>query len=297
MSMSLIRLLARVPARGARPAFRLPVLVAVAAFSFAGQACAGIISQWNFNTTVAANNSPAPSIGAGVASIVGMNGGPSGDILLANAGATSASQFSTDPIGTTTTDDAWRVRGVTSNGYSTSNLTSGAQFLASTLGFNTITVTLDVYATGGAPRDGQFEYTLDGSNFLVLGSPTDLRLGNTAITGSTYPEGWQNGLSFNLSSISGAANKPNFGFRFLTAFSPAAFTDNNGTNHGADTAFQRTDEDATKAYDATKGNLRFDMVTFNGTAVPEPSTIVLAGLGLLGIGFFYTRRALGNRAQ
>src|SRR5262249_40171691 len=130
-----------------------------------------------------------------------------------------------------------------------------------------------------APRYAQFEYTLDGSTFTPLGSPTDLRLAGTNITGSTYPEGWVNGLSFDLSSIAGAANDPNFGFKLVTAFSPNAFTDNNGTNHGANTAFQRTDEDPTKAYDATKGNLRVDMVTFSGTAVPEPSSVALAGLG------------------
>ncbi len=275
------------------------LLAVVVAASLAGQACAGTITQWNFNATVAANNAPAPSTGSGTASIVGMNGGPSGDILLANAGATSISQFSTDPVGTTTTGDAWRVRGVTTNGYSTSNLTSGAEFLASTLGFNNITVSLDVYATGGAPRYGQFEYTLDGTNFTALGSPTDLRLAGTSLTGSTYPEGWQNGLSFSLLSIPGAANNANFGFKFVTAFSTSTFTDNNGANHAANTAFQRADEDATKAYDATKGNLRFDMVTFSGTtiAAPEPSSIVLAGLALLGMGFLHTRRALRNLSR
>ena len=171
------------------PRAALVVLGCLAAANVPAGALATVITQWNFNTTVGANNVPAPSTGSGSASIVGMNGGPTGDILLANAGATSASQFSSDPVGTATTGDAWRVRGVTANGYSTSNLTSGAQFHVSTVGFSQITVCMDVYATGGAPRDAQFEYTLDGTNFLALGSVTDLRLANTAVTGSGYPEG------------------------------------------------------------------------------------------------------------
>jgi len=263
-----------------------------AATLLAAPATADTITQWNFNTTVGANNTPAASfsVGASSASIVGMNGGPNGDILLANAGNSSASQFSSDPIGTTTTGDAWRVRGVTANGYSTSNLTSGAQFTASTVGYNNITVSLDVYSTGGASRYAQFEYTTDGSTYTPLGSPSDLRLANTALTGSSYPEGWVNGLSFDLSSIPGASNNANFGFRFVTAFSPVSFTDT--SSHGPNSAFQRTDLDPAKAYDPTKGNLRFDMVTFSGAVIPtpEPSSFILAGMGLAGLGLAYRRR-------
>jgi hypothetical protein len=36
-------------------------------------------------------------------------------------------------------------------------------------------------------------------------------------------------------------------------------------------------------YNGTAGNYRFDMVTFSGSVVPEPSSVIVAGLALVGL--------------
>lgn len=240
------------------PAFVLSALV----LAPAATTLADTITQWNFNLPTGVNNSPAPSIGAGSASPVGMNGGANNADILANAG-------SSDPDNNL----AWRIRGSQSNGWSgTTQLLSGARFNASTAGFQNISVSFDLYATDGSPRHGQFQYTLDGSTFTSLGDILDFNPG----------ERWFNVISFDLSSIPGASDNPLFGFQVVSAFSPVEFTNANGLQP-ANTAFQRANA-GPQVYNGTAGNWRFDMVTFSGTVIPTPGAaglMALAGLAAL----------------
>lgn len=235
------------------------------AVALAAVANAATITQWNFNTTRAINNTPAPSIGAGSATPVGMtNNNNNADILAAGG-----PPLSSDPE-PTATNSAWRVRGNTNNGWSgTTSLLSGARFNASTAGYKDVSVTLDLNATDGSPRHGQFQYTLDGTNFISFGPILDFNVGNGE---------WVNGRTWDLSAIAGASNNPNFGFKLVSAFSPVEFTNANGLQP-ANTAFQRASAENT-VYNGTAGNWRFDMVTFSGNVVPEPSTIALIACGL-----------------
>ncbi len=241
---------------------------------------AATITQWNFNVNVAGtNNSPAPSTGAGSAQIVGMNSNaPNGDFPTAANGIGSS-----DPA--VSPDLAWRVRGSANNGWSgTTSLLSGAQFKASTVGYSNIGVTLDVNATDGSPRYAQLQVTTDGSNFSSFGPLLDF---NPQI------DNWTNGISYDFAALPAANNNPNFGFKVVSAFSPVDFTDAGGF-HAANTAFQRTDADPLEGpYNGTAGNYRFDMVTFTGSAVPEPSTVLLA-VGLLVTACGTTRRRTKN---
>jgi hypothetical protein len=250
------------------PRFRPEFVLALVVCLSAQHAAADVITQWNFNGNgPGINNSPVPSTGTGTAGIVGMNGGPNGDSPAATNGIGSS-----DPS-VTPNDLSWRARGITNNGWSGATpLLSGAQFLVSTVGFTGITLSFDINATDGSPRHAQLQYTTDGTNFTSFGPLFDFNATN---------DNWANGLSRDLSSIPGANNNPNFGFKIVSAFSPDAFTDLGGL-HAANTAFQRADADPLEGpYNGTAGNYRFDMVTISGIAVPEPSALALAGLAAL----------------
>jgi hypothetical protein len=247
----------------------------VLALALAAPAAAATITQWDFNGALGVNNAPAPSLGAGSATPVGMTNGANNADILAAGGP----PFSSDPAAT---NRAWRIRGSVSNGWSgTTSLLSGARFNASTAGYNDIVVSLDMTATDGSPRHGQFQYTLDGTNFVSFGSIIDFNVGN---------DEWVNGRTWDLSSVAGANNNPLFGFKVVSAFSPAAFTNANGLQ-AANTAFQRADTE-TGVYTGGAGNWRFDMVTFSGTAVPEPTALVLMA-GSLGFVAVAQRRRNG----
>jgi hypothetical protein len=217
------------------------------------------ITQWNFNGAIASPvNSPATSTGAGTATPVGMNGGANNADIVAAGGTTPSS----DPA---SPNNAWRVRGSQTNGWSgTTQLLSGAQFNVSTAGSSGIEVKLDVQATDGSPRHGQFLYTVDGSTFTSLGPIVDF---NDSF------DSWKT-LTYNLSLIAAANNNPAFGFKLVSAFSPVEFTNANGVQP-ANTAFQRA-SGTSQVYNGTAGNWRFDMVTVN--AVPEPSALALGGV-------------------
>lgn len=246
---------------------------------------AAVITQWNFNVnSPGTNNSPVPSTGSGVAQMVGMNN----DIHAGDfPNAFNANSASSDPAVTPAPDLSWRVRGNSTasseNGWSgTTQLLSGAQFSASTVGFTDITLSFDIQATDGSPRYAQLQYTLDGTNFSSFGPLFDFNLTNDL---------WANGLTRDLSSIPGADNNPNLGFKIVSAFSPVDFTDAGGF-HAANTTFQRADADPTSGpYTGEAGNFRFDMVTFSGTAVPEPTSLALLAISACSIVISRRRRS------
>jgi hypothetical protein len=237
-----------------------------------GTASAATITQWNFNSAIASNNSPTPSIGVGTATPVGMTGNANNADIVAAGGNVPSS----DPG---VPNNSWRVRGSNSNGWSgTTQLLSGAQFNVSTVGASNIVAQLDVHATDGSPRHGQFQYTVDGSNFVSYGSLIDFN--------ATF-DGWAT-FSYDLSSIPAVNNNPLFGFKLVSAFSPAEFTNANGVQP-ANTAFQRASA-TTQVYNGTAGNWRFDMVTVASVQVPEPATLVVIVLAVMGLGLVRGRR-------
>lgn len=246
-----------------RTIFALTACVALS--TWCTSASAVTITQWNFNTTLGVNNTPAPSTGAGSATPVGMTGDANNADIVAATGTT----LSSDPVAAPN-DNAWRVRGSTNNGWSgTTSLLSGARFNASTVGNTGITVSMDVHATDGSPRHAQFQYTLDGTTFTSFGALLDF---NATFDGFAT-------FSWDLSSIPAADNNPNFGFKLVSAFSPVEFSNANGIQP-ANTAFQRASATAT-VYNGTAGNWRFDMVTV-GT-VPEPTSFAVITLALAGL--------------
>ena len=84
------------------------------------------------------------------------------------------------------------------------------QFQTSTLGFSAVYVSLDQTGSNTGPRDFQFSYSLDGTNFTNVGSVYSLSNSNAWSPTIYKPEHTR---SFDLSSISGIAGQPVVYFR------------------------------------------------------------------------------------
>lgn len=231
--------------------------IIVLALSFAAQANAADITQWNFNSVPAdastSTGSFVPSVGSGGISTLSVT--PSFASGSANGG-------SSDPV--TVDDTGLGITGFAAQG--ADNKLRGLQFNVSTLGFEDIVISYDLRHSNTSSRYEQFQYSLDGISF------TDLALfdGNAGDT-------WFNNRTVDLSAITGANNNASFAFRVVSAFAPST------SSYAA--------SNPTSSY-ATTGTWRFDMVTVKGNVlapIPEPETyaMLLSGLGLLG---FASRR-------
>lgn len=201
---------------------------------------ADTISQWNFNG--APNlNSPAAAIGNGTASLIG------------GTSAATASGSPNDP--TSVSDFRWNVSSFTAQG--TNDKTAGALFAVSTVGYQDITVSLDLRNSNSSSRSVAFQYTTDGLTF-----------NDFATVQATAGDQW-NTRSFDLSALTATDKNASFAFRLVTAMENGAYVAARSTS----------------SY-ATTSTLGFDMVTVSGTiaAVPEPENyaLFLAGLGLMG---------------
>jgi hypothetical protein len=163
----------------------------------------------------------------------------------------------------------------------------GGQFAASTLGYNNITVKFDWYATTQGEANMQLQYTVNGTTWnnvqLTLGgSDGGLVVSNNTTSANTVNgwfvsdsisngvasagQDWFTGLTATISDPS-AANDANFAIRLVNASTGADDVSTQGT-----------------ALNNNSGNWRFDNVTISGVAVvPEPSTVAMVGLGVLGM--------------
>jgi hypothetical protein len=252
------------------------------------------ITAWTFETNaVAVNNSPSPTTGLGTASSLGMDvyptpnvGVTTDDVLLGKASDTGAN-------GVADTNLTWRIRAQAgssgaANGWSSSAPigTQGAQFAVSTLGYSNVTVKFDWYATTQGEANMQLQYTANGSTWnnvqLTLGgSDSGLVVSNNTTSANTVNgwfvsdststgvagagQDWFTGLTATISDPS-AANDANFAIRIV-----------NASTGSDDVSTQVT------ALNNNSGNWRFDNVTISGVAVPEPSTIAMVGLEVLGM--------------
>jgi len=251
------------------------------------------ITAWTFeNNAIGGNNSPSPTTGSGTASALGMgvyptpNVGTNSDDVIQGVASDSGANSVTNLT------QIWRVRAQGSpaaNGWSSLAPigTQGAQFAVSTLGYTNVAVSFDWYATTQGEANMQLQYTTDGTTWnnvkLTLGgSDGGLLLSNNTASANTVNgwfvsdsisngvagagQDWFTGLTANISDPS-AANDANFAIRIVNASTGADDVSTKGT-----------------ALNNNSGNWRFDNVAISGTAVvPEPSTVAMVGLGVLGM--------------
>jgi hypothetical protein len=149
--------------------------------------------------------------------------------------------------------------------------TAGVEFMVSTLGFESITLSFDLRASGTASRWAQIEYTLDGGENWVVFSDND---GGLSPHDTFYP------FEFDFTGIPEANNNAAFGLRIVSIFSPLAFNQNTTLSYGPNEAYMRANTQAKYAPDpgegtgnyGTGGTWRFDNVTFSGfPIIPEPA--------------------------
>ena len=162
-------------------------------------------------------------------------------------------------VGGTTTAWAAGVPGNPDRGWNTSNYpeqatdskTAGVKFLTSTSGYQNIQVSYFHRNSGTASRHVVIQYTVDGVNW------------NDFETYANMPYDTFTEHNFDLSSIDGVNNNPDFGFRVLSIFSPEPFTDpqSPNTQWEANTAYQGTRDDRNYTI---SGTWRFDEVMIMG---------------------------------
>lgn len=169
-------------------------------------------------------------------------------------------------------------------------LPAKAQFDVSTAGYNTITVSADVNATGQAERNLAILYTLDDTQATPVWSVATITSAGSAATletNSTSP----NTITGNYLELSGAGSGWN---NLITASVPASA--NSDPNFAVEIVNASTGADDVNTsgnpLNNSSGNWRYDNVIVSGTAVPEPASASL--LGLAGLGLLHRRRAKAN---
>lgn len=176
-----------------------------------------------------------------------------GSGTAALVGGTSAT-FATGFSGVST-DKAWNTSTYRAAG--TGNKTAGVQFNAATTGFQNITLTWNQRHSNTSANTVSVQATKDGSTWnevqLFSFTPAASGTGDTWYTRSVVLD----------SSYDNAAN---FGFRILAAF---------------DTGFGNYLASRSTSTYGTTGTWRFDNVSIEGAAVPEPTTSLLLGIGTL----------------
>lgn len=135
------------------------------------------------------------------------------------------------------------------------------QFSVATTGLQNITLSWDQTRSNTGPGDFDLQYQVNGGAFTSFGA--------YSVPANLDPPGFWNSANYingylqtrNLSGISALNNASSVVFRLLSSVSTA-----------------------------TGGTNRVDNFTVNGTPVPEPSSYILAGLGMASLALVSLRR-------
>lgn len=238
---------------------RLFVGLIAVALSLPGISTADIITQWTFNDPAGlGGGTDLPDIGTGTIDVV------PGQTLARDGFASGVG--SSDPASGSGTNRGHQNRNMPAQG--TQEKLNGIQGFVSTSGYENITVSWDHRFSNTAMAHTQFQFSLDGVNFVDFGPLYVAPAGDT----------WVNGTVRDLSSIVGVNDNANFAFRIVGASNPSTgeYSQANGSAYPSG---------------GTTGTWRFDMVTISGdpiSVIPEPS--FLAVIGAIGMATLVRRR-------
>jgi hypothetical protein len=222
------------------------------------------IASWNFEPFQGADTNPTPNIGSGTASIVNGGGG-----TIGTPGVYQRTGMAGSGCGTQNGSSlgAWAFEPFAPGSINEAN---GAQFNASTSGYQNITLTWDQRFSNTSANTVRLQYTTNGStwtNFIMTGANTTLCAGSINSngcfennTGDVYRR-----IAVDFTSITAANNNPNFGVRMVASY------------YQSTTEFRQSNAPGSVANPA--GTWRFDNITINGTlmTVPNPSVISNSG--------------------
>ena len=153
------------------------------------------VAKWNFEAL--GTLSTSGTVYSGAAATVGLNA--AGSSMLGNHASAASSWINSGGNGSLTS--------LSGNGWAIGDY---YQFQTSTYGFSNVYVSLDQIGSNTGPRDFQFSYSLDGTNFNNVGSVYALSNSNAWNSTLYKPEHTR---SFDLSSIAGIAGQPMVYFR------------------------------------------------------------------------------------
>lgn len=210
----------------------------------ASVASAQTLAQWTFETSPPADLNNSTTI-LGLAADIGTGTASGFHASAATDYSTPAGNGSDNSLSANT----WAV-----NDY--------YQFTLSTVGYSGIGVSFDTTGSATGPRDFNLAYSTDGSVFTTFASYAVLLNGAPNLSWSTA-NGYQSAYtsSFDLSSITGLDNAASVYFRLVNTSTTAI----NGSPVG------------------TGGSSRVDNFAVYVVPVPEPTSAVVLGLGLLAL--------------
>jgi hypothetical protein len=254
----------RISPNATKPLGALPVTIANSPVG------ATTIAAWDFNALpVAINNTPAPSVGTGTASALGMTNSYTYTQSAPNVGAVNTDDVlvlggSSDQISPVGINNAWRVRGQNpGNGWNLAapQYSQGAEFDVPTTGHTNIVFQFDWFCTNQGVRDLQIQYTTDGSTWT-----------NVAPLQVATPNAYNNQITVDFAAlgITSVENNPSFGIRLVSAYDPTY------TGPGAPTytsaSLSSDYPPVPVVYNNNSGNWRFDEVKVLG--LPSSTTTV-----------------------
>jgi hypothetical protein len=162
-------------------------------------------------------------------------------------------------------------KGYNTNTYpvqSTASGTAGIEIAVSTAGKTNIGITFDHRASGTASRWAQYQYTTNGTSWVVVGN------NNAGLS----PHDTFGPVQVDLTACTACNNNPNFKFRVVSVFSPNAFCENETSSFVANIAYQRSNTASlatgcvgTGAY-SNGGTWRFDNLKVIGNFVLSTET-------------------------
>lgn len=188
---------------------KIYTLITVLAASFAGNAQATVITQWDFDNTdytLAVN----PTTGNGSFGIIG--------------GVTENLTSNAMPVGNPSTGKAYSITSFPAQGLDSG--TAGYQFSVSSIGYENLTLSFDPRSSNTGSKWMQYEMSTDGTTWTVLGN-------NNGVVANDF----LNPVSLNLPTT--ADNQATLTFKIVSIFEPntQAYTPL-GTSYGTGGAWR-----------------------------------------------------------